>query len=251
MKRFFRWIFWGALALGLLPACWGGTVALLQNLVPVVFLPGKSLGGFLLTGKAWAFLGGGAVYVLWHRLWPPHFLYTFVHEMTHLIFAVPLGKKVRSLEVNREEGAVVLSGTNPVITLAPYFFPLPAALLLGAGKAAEWAVPDPRLELVTAFAVGLALVFHLMMTGKTLRTSQPDLRRSGRLFSWVAIYLAGLVFMGGCAILALAGWERLAILGPALLDEIAAAYAWSGARLLEGVKWGWRTAEDMGGERWF
>lgn len=247
LKRFFYRILWGVLALGLLPACWGGTVALLQSLVPAVFLSGEAPGGFFLTEKAWAFLGGGAVYVLWHRLWPPHFLYTFVHEMTHLIFAVPLGKKVRGLEVTREEGAVVLSGTNPVITLAPYFFPLPAALLLGVGKAAEWAVGDPRLEPATAGAVGLALAFHLIMTGRTLRTAQPDLQRSGRLFSWVAIYLAGLIFMGGCAILALGGWGRLALFGSALLRESAAAYAWSGARLLEG----WRMAQEMDGERWF
>lgn len=223
----------------------------MQVLLPAALPSGELTGGFLLTEKAWAFLGGGAVSILWHRVWPPHFLYTFVHEMTHLIFAIPLGKKVRSLEVNREEGAIVLSGTNPVITLAPYFFPLPAALLLGLGKGVEWAVPDPRLGLVTAGAVGLSLGFHLIMTGRTLRTEQPDLRRSGRLFSWVAIYLAGLLFMGGCAILALARWDLLALFGPALLDESAAAYAWSGARLLEGAEWGGRMAQGLDLERWF
>ena len=229
----FRLLAWLA-ALALLPACWAATRALGGALRAAFLLPEGGEGSFLVP-EGWALLAGAALYALWHRLRPPEFLYTFSHELTHLVFGLLLGKKVGRFEVSRRGGAVVLSGTNSLITLAPYFFPLPVVLLLALGAAAEWAAGEESVRLAGAFLVGLALAFHLVMTTQVLRTAQSDIDRAGRLFSWVAIYLAGLVLTGGIVLLAVAGPGALLPFGRALLAEGWSAYSWAGPRVLAGA----------------
>ncbi|MEK6711197.1 MAG: M50 family metallopeptidase [Nitrospinota bacterium] len=245
MKRLLlRPLAWAG-ALALLPACWAVTAALLGT-APGVFLhpgPGRAP-GLLLSPGGWALAGGALAYLVWHRLRPPEFLYTFAHEFTHLAFALLLGKRVSRFEVARGMGQVALSGTNPLITLAPYFFPLPAALALGAGALLALAVRAPWVGWLTAFAVGFALALHVTMTWRTLRTAQPDIARSGRFFSGAVIWLAGVAFAGGAALAAAGGSGALAEFGRLALSESAGAYRWSAgqaaAALALAAGWAWR-----------
>ena len=222
-------------ALALLPACWAVGAALLGTASEMLLHPGRGAPGFLLVPGGWALAGGTLAYLVWHRLRPPEFLYTFAHEFTHLVFALLMGKRVNRFEVARGSGQVALSGTNPLITLAPYFFPLPAALALAAGALLGLVVRAPWADWLTAFAVGLALAFHVVMTWRVLRSAQPDIARGGRLFSWTVIALAGGVFVGGAALTAAGGAGALARFAGRLAGELAAAYAWSGAELLIGL----------------
>lgn len=231
-----RALAWAA-ALAILPACWAVTLAFTRVAPGVFLLPSGSRAGWLLAPEAWALAGGAAFYLLWHRVRPPEFLYTFAHEMTHLLFALVFFKRVSRLVVARDSGEVAMSGTNFFITLAPYFFPLLAAAALGAGMAAEWGFGDERVRLATSFFTGLGLAFHLAMTLRTLGTSQPDIQRGGRFFSWSVIYLIGTLLAGASALAAVGGAGALGLLYGNLLREGWAAYLWSGGRLLAWIQW--------------
>ncbi|MBT3352368.1 MAG: hypothetical protein HOJ95_04965 [Nitrospinaceae bacterium] len=233
---FMRALAWVA-ALVILPACWAVSLAL-ASVAPGVFMLSGGASGWLLVPEAWALAVGAIFYLLWHRVRPPEFLYTFAHEMTHLLFALIFFKRVSRLVVGRDSGEVAMSGTNFFITLAPYFFPLLAAVVLGAGMVAEWGLGDERVRLVTSFFTGLGLSFHLTMTLRTLGTSQPDIQRGGRFFSWSVIYLIGTVLAGASALMAAGGTSALSSLYEGLLHEGWAAYLWSGERLLACVRLG-------------
>jgi len=222
-------------ALALLPACWAVGAALAGTAPGALLHPGRGVPGFLLVPEGWALLGGALAYLLWHRLRPPEFLYTFTHELTHLAFALLMGKRVSRFEVARGSGQVALSGTNPLITLAPYFFPLLAALALAAGALLGLAVRAPWVRWLTAFAVGLGLALHVVMTRRALGSAQPDIDRGGRLFSWTVIALAGGVFAGGAALGAAGGAGALALFAGRVAGELVSAYAWTGRELMIGL----------------
>ncbi len=209
-------------AVFLLPACWGAAVSF-ARILPAAFLAGG--GSYLPAPEGWAFTAGVAAYAVWHRLKPPEFLYAFVHEFTHMAFALLTGKKVRSFEVNQGSGKVGLSGTNPVITLAPYFFPLPTMVVLLLGALLDWAFGYPLIWQAAAFLSGLTLCLHVLMTLRALGASQPDIARGGRIFSWVFIFFFGLVFIGGAALVSAGGWGVAALYGLSIWRESLDAYA--------------------------
>ena len=177
------------------------------------------------TPDGWAFIAGACAYGVWHRLRPPEFLYAFVHEFTHMAFALLTGKKVRSFEVNEGSGKVGLSGTNPLITLAPYFFPLPTVAVLVLGALAGWAFAYPQIGWATAFLSGLTLCLHVLMTLRALGASQPDIARGGKVFSWAFIVFFGIVFIGGAALVSAGGWGVAASYGVSIWSESLGAYA--------------------------
>ncbi len=235
LTRLLAWI----AALAVLPACWAATLAL-ARMLPGVFLapPGSK---WIIVPEGWALIGGAALYALWHRIRPPEFLYTFAHEMTHLIFGLLFGKKMSRLVVSRGSGQVAMSGTNFLITLAPYFFPLLAAVVLAGGAVAEWGVGDARFRPWAAFLTGLALAFHVAMTFRTLATAQPDIERGGKLFSWSMIYLIGVLFAGGAALAAAGGAGEIASLSGEFASEGMSAYlrvgGWMAEMTRAGIAW--------------
>ena len=209
---------WAA-ALLLLPACWGAALSFAKSL-PAAFLAG----GGASAPAGWAFGAGVLAYTLWHRLRPPAFLYAFIHEFTHLAFALLTGKKVSSFEVNRGGGRVGLSGTNPLITLAPYFFPLPAVVVLLLGALLGGVLGYPHIRWATAFLAGLTLCMHVCMTRGALRAAQPDIARGGRAFSGALICFLGFLCVGGAALAAAGGWGAAAAYAAAVWRESRDAY---------------------------
>ena len=208
-------------AVALLPACWGAALAFGKNL-PAAFLADG--GSYMPAPESWAFIAGACAYAVWHRLRPPEFLYAFVHEFTHMAFALLTGKKVRSFEVNQGSGKVGLSGTNPLITLAPYFFPLPTIVVLILGALLDWTFGYQEIRWAAAFLAGLTLCLHVLMTLRALGASQPDIARGGRIFSWVFIFFLGLVFIGGAALVSVGGWGVAASYGASIWYESWGAY---------------------------
>jgi hypothetical protein len=240
-KAFSRLLAW-LMALLLLPACWAATTALWQTLMAA--LVDSAFGGQV-SPQWWALIGGAVAYALWHMLRPPEFLYTFGHEMTHLLFAFLMGKRVGRLEVSKRGGAVSLSGTNPFITLAPYFFPLVTAIVLAGGEFITWVAGDGRFRLYVAFLAGLTLAFHGGMTWRTLRTAQPDIARSGWLFSCVFIYLMGVLVAGGAIITVANGPTALVQLARAAGEEALRSYHRSGGAIIEIIG---RAVSEIGGK---
>ena len=235
MKSFLmRPLAWMVAAL-LLPACWGAALSFGKNL-PAAFFSGGG-GSYMPATEGWAFIAGACAYAVWHRFSPPEFLYAFVHEFTHMAFALLTGEKVRSFEVNHGSGKVGLSGTNPIITLAPYFFPLPTIVVLSLGALLDWTFGYEEIRWAAAFLSGLTLSLHVLMTFRALGASQPDIARGGRIFSWAFIFFFGLVFIGGAALVSAGGWGMAASYGVSIWRESWDAYALLFG-LVERIAWG-------------
>ncbi|NIA23233.1 MAG: hypothetical protein GWP03_03620 [Proteobacteria bacterium] len=120
------------------------------------------------------------------------FLDNFEHELTHIFFSVICFKSVNKLTVTRQSGgSVEVSGDNLLIRLSPYFFPLLAFIVL---------IPYPFLQIgyrkYDLLLVGIGVGIHLISTIKDIHVEQPDLARSGFVFSIIFVTLMNLIFLG-------------------------------------------------------
>src|ERR1700752_4165787 len=109
------------IALALLPLCLGAARALWM----VIQHSGSA-------DTTWVpFLAGAACWVVIYLMLPkPMWIYVLGHELTHAIWAWLFGAEVRRLKVTSNGGPVLLTKTNFLIALAPYFFPLYAVLVV-------------------------------------------------------------------------------------------------------------------------
>lgn len=160
--------------------------------------------------EGWILAGGAAAYLLIHFLVrKPERMYLWAHEFSHLIVAKMFFRKVHSFHItSRDGGKVVLDRTNVVIDLAPYIFPLYSMAALGAAvllrRASPW-IPDLYLALAS-----FLFTMHLLFSAEGFLKGQPDVIRSGRLFSG-AIVLLGLLLWVPCLLApgASAGWKGI------------------------------------------
>mgnify|MGYP001187602956 FL=1 len=150
--------------------------------------------------EGWIVLGGAVSYLFTHFIIrKPERLYLWSHEFSHLIAAKLFLRKVHSFHItSRDGGKVVIDRTNFIIDLAPYIFPFysfvagVAAVFLRSSS--PWA-PDVYLAL-GSFLFSMHLLFSL----EGFLKGQPDVKRSGRLFSvgvvlfcllaWIPVLLA-------------------------------------------------------------
>ena len=86
-------------------------------------------------------------------------------------------------------GHVIISKTNFVIALAPYFFPLYVVLVVGVFALGNL-IWNWRGYLVWFhLCVGAAYAFHVTLTCHVLQTRQSDITSQGYMFSAVVIFL--------------------------------------------------------------
>lgn len=143
-------------------------------------------------------LAGAACWLVVFWLLPkPMWLYVFGHELTHALWTWLFGGQVKKMKVSSAGGHVVVSKTNFFITLAPYFFPFYAVLVI-AGFAIGHLFWDWRNDLVWFHLfVGAAYAFHVTLTWHVLKTRQSDITSQGWLFSGVIVFLgnvSGMLF---------------------------------------------------------
>jgi hypothetical protein len=170
----------------LLPLCVGAASALWRIL--------QALGG---TDKIWVPVAVGAaawgvVYLLFPR---PMWLYVAGHELTHALWAWCFGGRVGKMRVSSQGGNVMISKTNFVIALAPYFFPFYVVLVVGLFLLGRLAWSWDRLEVWFLVLLGAAYSFHLTLTGHVLKTRQSDITEHGYLFSAVIIFLGNVLVL--------------------------------------------------------
>jgi hypothetical protein len=187
------------IAILLLPVCAGAATALWRVLrasygADTVWVP---------------FLAGAACWLVIFLLLPkPMWLYVFGHELTHALWAWLFGGRVKKMKVTSAGGHVVVSKTNFLIVLAPYFFPLYAVLVILAFAVGHW-IWDWRGYFVWFhLAIGAAYAFHVTLTWQALKTRQTDITSQGYLFSAVIIFLGNVsVLLFGIPLLtAKVGW---------------------------------------------
>ena len=168
------------IAILLLPVCAGAARAL--------WLVLRACGG---ADTTWVpLIAGAACWVVVFFLLPkPMWIYVLGHEFTHALWAWLFGGQVKRMKVTSSGGHVVISKTNFLITLAPYFFPLYAVLVVVV-FAIGHLIWDWRGFLVYFHLfVGAAYAFHVTLTFHTLQTRQTDITSQGYLFSAVIIFL--------------------------------------------------------------
>ena len=153
----------------------------------------KLLRNFSLSSKdELSFAIGFVVYLLVHfLLYKPVFMHVMAHELTHALMALPFGGKTKELKVSKEGGRVLISKSNFLISLAPYFFPLYALLF-----ALIYIIARDEYRFIAAFFTGAGLSFHIALTLFSLRSNQSDFHAdSDFIFSIIFVYFMNIVMI--------------------------------------------------------
>lgn len=177
LARVPKWIKF-LIAVLLLPVCGGAALALLKVL--------QASGS---ADTTWIpFLAGAACWIVLFLLLPkPMWIYVFGHELTHALWTWLFGGEVKKMKITSQGGHVLISKTNFLIALAPYFFPLYAVLVVGGFALGSWLWGWPLVYF--HLLIGGAYAFHVTLTIHVLQTRQSDITGQGYLFSAVVIFL--------------------------------------------------------------
>jgi hypothetical protein len=173
-------------ALLLLPVCGGAAMAL-----------GRVIQASGNADTIWVpmFAGGACWLAVFYLLPKPMWIYVFGHELTHAVWTWIFGGQVKKMKVTSSGGHVIISKTNFVIALAPYFFPLYAVLVVGGYALGhlfwDWKPWLPAFHLL----LGAAYAFHVTLTGHILQTRQTDITEQGYVFSAVIIFLGNVTVL--------------------------------------------------------
>ena len=174
------------LGLLLLPLCAGAVPALVR----VVRVSGEA-------SEVWVPLGAGAAcwLIVFALLPKPMWIYVVGHELTHVVWSWLFGGKVKKFKATSQCGEVVLTKSNFLVALAPYFFPLYAVLVVLVFVVGHliwgWARWTPGFHLL----LGAAYAFHLTLTWEILKSRQSDITGQGYLFSGVIIWIGNMLVL--------------------------------------------------------
>jgi hypothetical protein len=202
-------------AILLLPVCAGAALSLWNALcagggVDAVWVP---------------LLAGAACWLVFFLLLPkPMWIYVFGHELTHALWAWLFGGRLKNLKVSSGGGHVVVSKSNFLIVLAPYFFPLYVALVVAVFSMGRLIWDWRSFRVWFHLLIGAAYAFHVTLTWHVLKTRQSDITSQGRLFSAV------IIFLGNVCVLLLG--VPLLTMKVGLLDELGWWLAGTGQVLL-------------------
>lgn len=122
-------------------------------------------------------------------------IYVFGHELTHALWTWLFRGRVKKMKVTSSGGHVVVSKTNFLITLAPYFFPLYAAIVIAIFALGHWIWNWQSYFVYFHLLLGAAYAFHVTLTFHTLQTRQSDITSQGYLFSAVVIFLGNVAVL--------------------------------------------------------
>ena len=179
MVKWYKFI----IALLLLPLCIGASEAVLR----VIRASGDA-------DTIWvAMLAGAACWLVVYLLLPkPIWVYVFGHELTHVLWSCIFGGKLKAFKATAKGGQVIVTRSNFLVALAPYFFPVYAVGVFGVYAAGNLIWGWTRYAAWFHFLVGMAYAFHVTLTGHVLRSRQSDITQQGYLFSAVIIWLGNM-----------------------------------------------------------
>jgi hypothetical protein len=174
------------IAVVLLPICYGAAVALWK----VIRVSGSA-------DTTWVPMLAGAVcwLVIYMLLPKPMWVYVFGHELTHALWTWLCGGQVRKFKATSDGGHVIVSKSNFLIALAPYFFPLYAVLVMAVFFAGHWIWNWRHYLAWFHLLLGAAYAFHVTLTWHVLQTRQTDITQQGYLFSAVIIFLGNIIVL--------------------------------------------------------
>jgi hypothetical protein len=142
------------------------------------------------------FLYGIGAYAFMHLIiFKPVYLYVLGHELMHVLATWLCAGKIRSFHISSKGGSVKASKSNFFIALAPYFFPtytIVAAIIFGLISV----IRDMSSYInIFIFVLGFTLAFHFVMTVEMLKKKQPDVVKTGYIFSGNLIFLINIVIL--------------------------------------------------------
>lgn len=174
------------IAIALLPFCFGAGSAAAR----VVRASGNAQTFWV------AFVGGAACWWTIFLLLPkPMWIYVFGHELTHALWTWLSGGRVKRFKASSKGGHVVITKTNFLIALAPYFFPLYAVLVVVFFVTGHLVWNWSRYLAWFHLLIGAAYAFHVTLTWHILQTRQSDIADQGYLFSGVVIWIGNVVVL--------------------------------------------------------
>ena len=165
-----------------LPLTYGVTAAFYGNFILI-----KELASSLRF-----FTWGIASYVILHLLfYKPTYLYVLGHESVHAGLAWIFGGKIKSFKVSSGGGSVGTDKSNFVIELGPYFIPVYAVIItiIYFVVASSYNINGSLF----VFLIGFTLAMHMISTIEVMKIRQPDIVKSGYLFSIVLVYILNIV----------------------------------------------------------
>ena len=140
------------------------------------------------------FLVGFGIFIPLWLFWlrSNQFYSTFEHELTHLLVGLLFLKKPAHFTVTSHEGGETgLYGKNFLITLAPYFIPTFAYLLLPF-----YLIINSEYHLPYFTVLGFMVSYHVLSTIQEFSYRQPDIATSGKLFSTIFLIFANIFVYG-------------------------------------------------------
>lgn len=136
----------------------------------------------------WGMAGYAVLHLLFYK---PAYMYVLGHEAVHAGMAWIFGGKIKSFKVSEEGGSVGTDKTNFVIELAPYFVPIYTTII-----AVIYFVVSQSYQIngaIFLFLIGFTLTFHLVSTVEIMKIKQPDIVKSGYVFSIVMVYIINII----------------------------------------------------------
>jgi hypothetical protein len=136
----------------------------------------------------WGIVSYSVLHLLFYR---PTYLYVLGHEAVHAGVAWIFGGKIKSFKASGEGGSVATDKSNTIIELSPYFIPIYAIIIsvVYFVIAASYNINGS----VFIFLIGFTLAFHMVSTIEVMKVRQPDIVKSGYLFSIVMVYALNIV----------------------------------------------------------
>jgi hypothetical protein len=139
------------------------------------------------------FLSGLVAYIPIHLVFKRLIiLHVFGHELTHALWAILSGGKVKEIYVSgRNGGFTTFTKGNTFVYLAPYFFPLYTIILTIIMKLAKSSYNE-----IFLFLIGLSISFHILLTIYSISKGQSDLKSQGVIFSLAFIAMMNCIVIG-------------------------------------------------------
>ena len=141
-----------------------------------------------------------------------HAMQIIAHELTHSLFAILTLHKVSNIRLNPDEsgGSMMLKGKgNWLITLSPYFFPLPAFvyMLIMPFFVSEL---EGMPKFICYAVLGYFLAYYWSTVLSQVHKEQTDIIREGYLFSAIIIVSLNLFVTGAIFAYCSKSWSGIA-----------------------------------------
>lgn len=165
-----------------------GIPLLIADAVLLWTLPAR-MANRLTSTQGLILLFGMLAYLCLHFLLrKPERMYLWAHEFTHLFVAKLFLRHVHGFHItSRTGGKVVIDRTNVAIDLAPYAVPLYNVVAIFPVTLIAAGAPYARTIYLGAAAFLFAM--HIGFSAEGFIDGQPDVRRSGRIFSLAVVLL--------------------------------------------------------------